>query len=73
MKVRIRLDTLTDIKNFVEIASRETQPVYITDNKGLCVSAKSILGAMYSLEFDAIWCEAEEDIYHKIENFIIID
>lgn len=71
MKAQIRLDTFTDAKRFVDIATKEEGAVYITDGKGLKVSAKSILGAMYSLEFDNLWCEAENDIYMMIRDFII--
>ena len=46
--------------------------IHITDNKGLRVNAKSLLGAMYSLEFEELWCESEFDIYRNIEDFIIV-
>lgn len=71
MRVQIRLDTFTDVKHFVDIATKQEGDVHITDGKGLRVSAKSILGAMYSLEFDNLWCEAENDIYMAIRDFII--
>ena len=71
MKVQIRLDTFTDVKRFVDIATAQVGEVHITDGNGLRVSAKSILGAMYSLEFDELWCEAENDIYRNISDFIV--
>lgn len=72
MKARIRLDTMRNVQDFVNIASAMHGNVYITDNAGLKVSAKSLLGALYAMEFDELWCEAEEDIYHNIQDFIII-
>lgn len=72
MRVKIRLDTMRDMNQFVSICTRVPVPVHITDGAGLKVSAKSILGVMYSLEFDEIWCECEEDIYNNIEKFIIV-
>ena len=72
MKAQIRLDTMSDVHRFVKIATAQTGNIYITDDKGLRVSAKSILGALYALEFDNLWCESEIDIYHAIEEFIII-
>ena len=72
MKVQIRLDTLRDVQNFVNIATRMRSNVYITDNAGLKVSAKSLLGALYAMEFEELWCESEEDIYRNIQDFIII-
>ena len=73
MRVKIRLDTMKDINQFVNICSKVPEPVYITDGAGLKVSAKSVLGVMYSMEFADIWCECEEDIYNQIERFTIID
>ena len=73
MRSKIRLDTMKDINQFVSACTRVNVPVYITDGAGLRVSAKSVLGAMYAMEFADIWCECEEDIYHHIEQFIIID
>ena len=72
MRVRIRIDTGADARQFVDIATKATKPVFITDGDGLKVSAKSLLGTLYALEFDELWCESEEDIYHAIEDFIII-
>ncbi len=73
MKVKIRLDTMKDINQFVAICSGVSTPVYVTDGAGLKVSAKSVLGVMYSMEFANIWCECEEDIYNHIERFTIIE
>lgn len=72
MKAQIRLDTLRDVQDFVNIATSMEGNVYITDNAGLKVSAKSLLGAIYALEFEELWCESEEDIYHSIQNFVVI-
>jgi hypothetical protein len=60
--------------NFSNIATHITDeftPVYIIDNAGLKVSAKSLLGALYSMEFSTIWCECEKDIYTAIEKYIV--
>ena len=72
MRVRINLDTLRDVNDFVRTCSCIGANVYITDNAGLCVSAKSILGAMYALEFNELWCECNEDIYRHIERFVVL-
>jgi hypothetical protein len=73
MRAKIRLDTMKDINQFVAICSKVQAPVYITDGAGLKVSAKSVLGVMYSMEFADIWCECEEDIYSRIYTFTIIE
>lgn len=73
MKAKIRLDTMKDINKFVAICSTVPCKVHITDGAGLKVSAKSVIGVMYSMEFDNIWCECEQDIYSKIEPFIVLE
>jgi hypothetical protein len=72
MRAQIRLDTYQDVRNFVDIATRCHGQVYITDGAGLKVSAKSLLGALYAMEFEDLWCEAEEDIYRNTSDFIVI-
>ena len=72
MKVQIRLDTMRDVQDFVSIAVQQSGAVHITDNNSLKVSAKSLLGMLYALEFEELWCESESDIYHAIEKFIVI-
>lgn len=69
MRVRIDLVTMTDVIKFVSIATQIKEPVYLvgTDFR---VSAKSLLGAAYTLEWDEVWCECEKDIYTKIEKFV---
>lgn len=70
LKVKINLDTITDIANFVLIASTVKSDVYLTNAKCLRVSGKSFLGVAHAKEFDELWCECEEDIYTKIQQFI---
>ena len=74
MKVKIQLETFSDAMNFSNAATKAVDnatPVYITDNAGLTVSAKSLLGALYSMEFSTIWCECEKDIYTAIEKYVV--
>ena len=73
MRVKIRLDTMRDINNFVHTCSTIPAAVYITDGNDLKVSGKSLLGAMYAMEFKDLWCECVIDIYHDIKDFVIID
>ena len=74
MKVKIRLDTKPDAYKFCAIVSQLDGKIYIVDaSEGLKVNAKSVLGALYSMEFHDLWCISEKDIYHAIEEFIIIE
>lgn len=70
MKVRVRLDTVTDIANFVLVASAIKSNVYLTNDEGLRVDGKSFLGVAHAHEFDKLWCECDEDIHTKIQMFI---
>jgi hypothetical protein len=74
MKARIRLETITDIGNFVvavETATSVSDKVYITDGDRMCVNAKSFLGLIHAREFSKIYVESEKDIYTKIKDFIV--
>ena len=72
MKVKIQLETMSDVQKFVGIASQQKHSVFITDGNGLKVSGKSLLGALYALEFDALWCESDMDMWQAIKDFIVV-
>ena len=73
MKSKIRLDTTNDAIQFSNLCLSLPGHITITDNNGLRINAKSILGMLYALEFEELWCESEEDIYMHIKEFIIIE
>lgn len=73
MKVRIRLDTTSDIANFVLAASKIKEKVYVTDGDRLCINGKSFLGIAHAAEFDELWCECDRDIYTLIEPFVVTE
>jgi hypothetical protein len=69
---KIRLDTLTDAKDFLSIVSQVPEEVYIRSGEHLCTSAKSALGChMARVEWNDLVCECEKDIFMKIRKFII--
>lgn len=74
MKARIRLETITDIGNFViavEMATSSNEKVYVTDGDRMCVNAKSFLGLVHAREFKKIYVESDKDIYTKIKSFVV--
>ena len=75
MRARIRLDTTSDVEKFVQITgSKEiTGRIVIKDSTGLCVNAKSILGALHAMEFSELWLESENDYWVALQDFIIIE
>lgn len=73
MKIKVRLDTTSDAVKFSHICDGLNTSITITDNKGLRINAKSIMGMLYALEFEELWCESEEDIYMHIIDFVVVD
>ena len=74
MRARIRLETVTDIGNFVVAVATATSvndKVYVTDGNRMCVNAKSFLGLVHAREFAKIYVESEKDIYTRIKEFIV--
>lgn len=61
-RTQIRLDTMQSISKFVEVMSRLTDQVWLEDGIGARVSAKSLLGCIYSLEWTRIYCCCNRDI-----------
>ncbi len=72
MKYKIVLDTVSDVTNFVKNVTTEKEAtVTVTDNRGLRVNAKSLMGMLYALEFEELWCESDTEIYEKIKDYVI--
>ena len=71
MKVKIRLDTTSDLANFVLRVNNIKEDVYVTNGNKLCINGKSFLGLAHAAEFDELWCECEKDIYDAISDFVI--
>ena len=71
MKAKIRLDTFSDVRKFVKVASRLQGRVYVTDGSELKVNAKSLLNMIPVLKFEELWCESEKDIYFQIRDFLV--
>ena len=70
-KTQIRLDTLSSVNKFVETMSRIDGQIWLEDGNGSRVSAKSMLGALYSMEFTHIYCYCEKDISAYLMPWII--
>lgn len=71
MRVRIRLDTMSDIQSFVAAAIAVPEKVSLEDNYGNRVCAKSLLGAIYTMEWDEIYCYCDRDISGHLAKWII--
>ena len=71
MRQRISLDTMSDVQTFVDVVSKVNSKVILEDNEGHRVSATSLLGALYSMEWECIYCHCEKDISGIILPWII--
>lgn len=72
MKYKIALETATDVANFVAITTSITNAIItVTDNTGMKVNGKSLLGMLYALEFNELWCDSSIEIYDRIKDFVI--
>jgi hypothetical protein len=71
MRFRVYIETLSDANRLSGIAGTfdETTSIRLIDNSGFCVNAKSILGAICSMEFDEIWLVSNKDVYSKFAEF----
>ena len=72
MRIKIRLDTQTEVYDLVGLATGLSESVYLTDGANVRVSAKSILGTMYAkFDFTEIWLETENEHYFLFKDFIV--
>lgn len=71
-KIRILLDTLTQLQTFVGICSKQPYSVFITDGtKEFRVSAKSTLGCiMAQMEWEEVYCEYAEEHGDELERLL---
>lgn len=70
-RTQIRLDTLSEVNKFVEVVGRLTDQVWLEDGSDIRVSAKSLLGCLYSLEWTRIYCVCDRNINAYIMPWIV--
>ena len=68
-KTKIELVGMSDINKFISITTKLPGVIKLTDGDNYSVSAKSLLGALASMEWDELYCESENDIYTHIAEF----
>ncbi|HIQ62537.1 MAG TPA: HPr family phosphocarrier protein [Candidatus Avichristensenella intestinipullorum] len=72
MRLKINLETQTDVLEFCKIASNLDGDIRVVghDHGQECsVNAKSLLGLLYSTTWNDIWCVSDNDIYSHISKF----
>ena len=72
MRLKIHLNTQTDVRNLVEVATSVEEDVWLTDaDHNLKVSGKSLLGALYTMsDWDDIYVECERDLYFQLIDLV---
>lgn len=72
-KIRVALDTQSDVREFVNIANSINSFVYLEDGTGFRVDAKSLLGVMYGMgEFKSLYVLSDyEHISTKFNKFMM--
>lgn len=70
-RTRINLVTLSDVKNFVKAVTAIGEDVTLIDSVKHCVSGKSLMGAIYTLEWDEVYCICSKDISSQILPWIV--
>ena len=71
IRTQIRLDTMQSINKFVEVIGRLDEQVWLEDDNGSRVNAKSLLGCLYSMEWARIYCYCKKDINAYIMPWIV--
>ena len=72
MIIKINLDTMSQISKFVSEMTRSGGNAFLTDkDRNFIVSAKSMLGAVYSMEWDEVWCECDDNLYHIVSKYAV--
>lgn len=72
MRLRINLNTQSDVRHLVEVATSIEEDVWLTDSDhNLKVSGKSLLGALYTMsDWDDIYVECERDLYLQLIDLV---
>lgn len=70
MRAKVNIDTLSKINTFVGICSRLDCKVNLVDGNGYCVSAKSLIGAVATMDWSEVFIECDKDIYAYIQDFL---
>jgi hypothetical protein len=71
MRIKINLDTMATVNRFVSDMTKYKGNVYLTDkDRNFVVSAKSMLGAIYTMEWDEVWCESDDDIFQILNKYM---
>ncbi len=72
-KIKVIIDTKTDVKEFVEIANSIDEDVFLEDGTHFRADAKSLMGVMYGrFEFENLYVLSDnEHLSSKFSKFMV--
>lgn len=70
-RYKLELITMGDIKGFVDTVTSLPGVIRLSDDNGLCVNAKSMLGAVATIEWNALYCYSEFEIGEHIAKYCV--
>ena len=70
-RLKIRIDTMSDVSKLVAVATKAKGRVILTDNTDFKVSGKSLLGAIYTMEWSEVYLESDEDLYNALSDLVV--
>lgn len=72
-KLQIRLDTQTEVREFVGLSNSVDCPIYLEDGTGFRADAKSLLGVMYGMaEFKELYVISDfEHLATRFSKFLV--
>lgn len=70
-RYKLELITMGDIRGFVDTVTRLPGEIRLSDDNGLCVNAKSMLGAVATIEWNALYCYSEYEIGEYISKYCV--
>lgn len=70
MNAKINIDTMHKIHKFVGICTKIDCKVDLVDGNGYRVSAKSLIGAIATMDWTQVFVVCDRDIYSYIQEFI---
>lgn len=75
-RLKINIDTGAKIQKFVDtITANNIDAVLETTHEGVDyrVNARSLLGALATMDWNEVWVKSDADIYSMIEDFVVIE
>ncbi len=66
----ISLSTGKDATEFVSSIRQVSEPVRLSDGNRFEANGKSLLGVIWALTWDIVFCRCESDISEQIDKFI---